>query len=165
MTVDITGGDTTGAATSPAADVTTGFLRDLVDQLRAGDTYGQLDRLGGEKLLDPFVLTPQRRRELGISCDVDPATEGRLRAYYQAVAAGVEKATGLVTGYVLDLSHEGFGRVTVFTGRLVVASAVLRDAHRFGFDSIDHLAERGEALVRAAVALVRTYPEVARDDS
>ncbi|AEH10135.1 MULTISPECIES: NifX-associated nitrogen fixation protein [Protofrankia] len=161
MTIDITGAGTGGAG----VDVTTGFLRDLIDQLRAGDTYGQLDRLGWEKLLSPFVLTPQRRRELGISCDVDPATEGRLRSFYQAVAAGIEKATGLVTGYLLDLSHEGFGRVTVFTGRLVVVSEVLRDAHRFGFDSIDHLAGRGEALVGAAAALVRAHPEVARDDS
>ncbi|WP_239404831.1 NifX-associated nitrogen fixation protein [Frankia sp. Cj3] len=146
------------------AAIGNGFVRDLVDQLRAGDTYGQFDRLGAEKLLGPFVLTAARRRELGITCDVDPATEGRLRTYYQAVAAGIEKATGQVTSYVLDLSQEGFGRVVVFVGRLVVICDVLRDAHRFGFDSIDHLAERGAALVNAAAALVGTYPEVARDD-
>ncbi|WP_322755038.1 NifX-associated nitrogen fixation protein [Frankia sp. Cas3] len=155
----------TGAGGAPSVIAGSGFLRDLVDQLRAGDTYGQFDRLGVEKLLGPFVLTAARRRELAITCDIDPATEGRLRTYYQAVAAGIEKVTGQVTGYVLDLSHEGFGRVIVFVGRLVVISDVLRDAHRFGFDSIDHLAERGEALVRAGAALAGAHPEVARDDS
>ncbi len=153
-----------GAATA-RADMTAGFLRDLIDQLRAGDTYGQLDRFSAEKLLRPFVLTPAQRRELGVTCDIDPATESRIRTYYQAVAVGIEKATGQTTGYLLDLSHEGFGRVVLYVNRLVVLADVLRDAHRFGFDSLDHLAERGQALVSAAAAFVDTYPEVARDDS
>jgi probable nitrogen fixation protein len=158
----VSGPGNTGSAAGALTD--SGFLRDLVDRLRAGDTYGHRDRVSAEKLLAPFVVTPAQRREIAISCDIDAAAEGRLRAYYQAVAAGIEKATGQVASYALDLSSEGFGRVVVFVGRLVVISDVLRDAHRFGFTSIDHLAECGEALVSAAAALAVTHPEVARDD-
>jgi probable nitrogen fixation protein len=141
------------------------FLDDLVDQLRAGDTYGQLDRLSDGHLLRPYVVTREKQREIPIDCDVNPATEGRLRSFFQAVAAGVEKASGAFTATVLDLSHEGFGRAIVFAGKLVVVSEVLRDAQRFGFASVEALAERGDALVQQAVKLVAAHPEVARDDS
>ncbi|MBX6388942.1 MAG: NifX-associated nitrogen fixation protein [Frankia sp.] len=141
------------------------FLRDLVDQQRAGDTYGQLDRVSDENMLRPFVVTRAETREIPVACDVEAATEGRVRAFYQAVAAGIEKATGAYTTAVLDLSHEGFGWAIVFAGRLVVVSDVLRDAQRFGFPSLEALAERGESLVAAGAKAVSSYPEVANDDS
>lgn len=142
-----------------------GFLHDLVDQLRAGDTYGQFDRLTDLRLLAPFVLTREERRAIPVDGDVDPITESRLRTYFQAVSAGVEKATGLATSYVLDLSHEGFGRVVVFAGRLVALSEVLRDAHRFGFVSLEQLGERGDRFVQEAIVQIERHQEVARDDS
>ncbi|MCK9902376.1 hypothetical protein CC117_18980 [Parafrankia colletiae] len=142
-----------------------GFLRDLVDQLRAGDTYGNLDRLPDEALLSPFVLTREQRRQIAIACDIDALVEGRVRSFYQAVAASIEKATGAVTTTVLDLNHEGFGRVVIFAGRLVVLSDVLRDVQRFGFNTLEDLGARGEAFVTAAVKHVDQWKEVARDDS
>lgn len=142
----------------------TGFLRDLSDQLRAGDTYGRFDRFPDAHLIRPLVLTAAQRAQIAVNCDVEPATEGRLRAFYQAVAVGVEKATGVMTSAVIDLSHEGFGRALVLAGRLVVVVDVLRDAQRFGFSDAESLAARGEALVAAGVELIETYPEVARAD-
>lgn len=141
------------------------FLRALIDQQRAGDTYGQLDRLSEDHLLRPFLVTRDKQRDIPIACDVEPATEGRIRSFYQAVAAGVESATGSYTTVVLDLSHEGFGRVIIFAGRLIVLSEVLRDAQRFGFPSAELLAEHGDKLVTAAAKVIASYPEAARDDS
>jgi probable nitrogen fixation protein len=140
------------------------FLRDLAAQQRAGDTYGQLDRLADEMLLRPFLVTREQQDEIAANCDVDAATTARVRSFYQAVAAGAEKATGFLTTTLLDLSHEGFGRVIVYAGRLLAVSEVLRDAQRFGFDSLDALSARGEALVADAVTVIQTYPEVARAD-
>ncbi len=142
-----------------------GFLSDLVSQLRGGDTFGRLDRLSDEALLRPFLLTRDQQREIPVACGVEAATEGRIRAFFQAVAVGIEKATGAFTTTVVDLSHEGFGRVIVFAGRLVVLSEVLRDAQRFGFPSAERLAGQGERLVTAGLKVFGTYPEVARDDS
>jgi probable nitrogen fixation protein len=142
----------------------TGFLRDLADQLRAGDTYGRFDRFSDEHLLRPLIITAARRAEIAVNCDVDPATEGRLRAFYQAVAVGIEKRTTVLTSAVIDLSHEGFGRALVLAGRLVVVVDVLRDAQRFGFPDAEALAARGDHLVAAGAALIATFPEVARAD-
>jgi probable nitrogen fixation protein len=151
-------------STATATARATGFLRDLADQLRAGDTYGRFDRFGDEHLLRPLIVTASQRAEISVSCEIDPATEGRLRAFYQAVAVGVEKATGVMTGAVIDLSHEGFGRALVLAGQLVAVADVLRDAQRFGFPDTESLAARGDHLVAAGVAMIEKYPEVARAD-
>ncbi len=47
------------------------------------------------------------------------------------------------------------------SGGLVVISKNLRDVHRFGFPSIEKLASDGAKLVADAVALIKTYPDVA----
>ncbi|MCM3925803.1 NifX-associated nitrogen fixation protein [Frankia sp. AiPs1] len=141
------------------------FLRDLLDQVRAGDSYGQLDRFSDEQLLAPFVLTKEQRRTIATNCDLDIATGARLRSFYQAVAAAIEKATGAFTTTILDLNSEGFGRVIICAGRLVVLDNALRDVQRFGFSSFEELAARGEALVGGASKLIERWSEVARDDS
>ncbi|MCI4673635.1 NifX-associated nitrogen fixation protein [Candidatus Mycolicibacterium alkanivorans] len=141
------------------------FLQDLIDQQRAGDTYGQLDRLADEHMLRPFLVSRENKNEIAVNCDVDAATEARLRSFYQAVAAGIERATGRYTTVVLDLSHEGFGRVIVFAGRLVVVSDVLRDAQRFGFASPEKLAARGDQLVAAGIEAIDRFKEAAGDES
>ncbi|EIV95138.1 NifX-associated nitrogen fixation protein [Frankia sp. QA3] len=141
------------------------FLRDLLDQVRAGDSYGQLDRFSDQQLLAPFVVTKEQRRTIATNCDLDIATAARLRSFYQAVAAATEKATGAFTTTILDLNSEGFGRVIIFAGRLVVLDNALRDVQRFGFNSFEELAARGEALVLGASKLIERWSEVARDDS
>ncbi|CAO5193615.1 Protein in nifX-nifW intergenic region [Frankia sp. AiPs1] len=143
----------------------TGFLRDLLDQVRAGDTYGQLSRFSDEQMLAPFVVTKEQRRAIPATCDLEAATEARLRSFYQAVAAAVEKATGAFSTTILDLNHEGFGRAIVFAGRLVVIDNALRDVQRFGFDSLDALAARGESLVIGATKIIDQYHGVAHDDA
>ncbi|MCK9874975.1 NifX-associated nitrogen fixation protein [Frankia sp. AgPm24] len=142
-----------------------GFLRDLVAQTRAGDTYGQLSRFSDEQMLAPFVLTKEQRRAIPAACDLEAATEARVRSFYQAVAAATEKATGAFTVAILDLNHEGFGRVIIFAGRLVVVDEALRDIQRFGFDSLDKLGARGESLVIGATKVIDQYREVTRDDA
>jgi len=59
------------------------------------------------------------------------------------------------------MSHEGFGRVILTVGRLVVISKSLRDVHRFGFESFEKLAEAGEKLVEDAKKWIELYPMVA----
>jgi len=38
----------------------------------------------------------------------------------------------------------------------------LRDAHRFGFESLEQLTEKATALIDKGIQLARTYPEVGR---
>jgi probable nitrogen fixation protein len=63
---------------------------------------------------------------------------------------------------MMKMSHEGFGRMILTAGRLVVVNKYLRDVHRFGFNDMGKLAEEGGKLVDAAIGMIRQFPEVAK---
>jgi probable nitrogen fixation protein len=50
----------------------------------------------------------------------------------------------------------------LIAGRLIVVNKQLRDVHRFGFPSLEKLAEEGEKLVAQGVEMINRYPDVAR---
>ena len=62
----------------------------------------------------------------------------------------------------MKMSHEGFGRMILTTGRLIVVNKHLRDVHRFGFESFEKLAVEGTKFVDAGVEMIEKFPEVAR---
>ncbi|MEM8597376.1 MAG: DUF269 domain-containing protein, partial [Pseudomonadota bacterium] len=74
----------------------------------------------------------------------------------------IEKQTGCMASQMQKMSHEGFGRIVLIAGKLVVVSKHLRDVHRFGFVSWAKLAEAGESLVAGAVETIETHPAAAR---
>jgi probable nitrogen fixation protein len=63
---------------------------------------------------------------------------------------------------MMKMHHEGFGRMVLIAGRLIVVNKQLRDVHRFGFPSLEKLAEEGEKLVASGVEMINRYAEVAR---
>ncbi|SRR5579883_641889 len=149
-----------GVATNEV--LTSPFLKTLVQQIRGLDTYRVYRNWSDELLLKPFIVSKQKKREISIEGEVDPITQGRILAFYRAVAASIEKETNLISQVVLDLNHEGFGWMLVFSGRLLLVCKTLRDAHRFGFESIEKLAEEGEKLVKNGIDLAKRFPEVGR---
>ncbi len=138
------------------------FLKAIVQQIRGQDSYGVYRNWSDELILKPFIVTKQKKREISVEGEVDPITVARIMAFYRAVAARIEQETGLLSQVVVDLSHEGFGWALVFSGRLLLAVKTLRDAHRFGFDSLEKVAEEGEKLVQKGVELAQRFPEVGR---
>ena len=60
---------------------------------------------------------------------------------------------------MMKMSHEGFGRMVLIGGRLIVVNKQLRDVHRFGFDNLGKLAEEGEKHVKAGIEMIEKYPE------
>lgn len=136
------------------------FLKTLVQQIRGQDTYGVYRNWSDELILKPFVVTKQKKREISLEGEVDPITQARIMAFFRAVAARIEQETGLISQVVLDLSHEGFGWALVFSGRLLLTKKTLRDAHRFGFDSLEKLAQEGDAYVEKGIELGKRFPEV-----
>ena len=64
------------------------------------------------------------------------------------MALTIERATGVMVTPMMKMHHEGFGRMILAAGRLIVVNKQLRDVHRFGFDSLDKLAEDGEQVGR-----------------
>lgn len=136
------------------------FLKAIVQQIRANDPYGTYRNWGDELLLKPYVIPKKQRREIPVEGDVDPVTIGRILGFYRAIAARIEEETGQLSQVVVDLSHEGFGWALIFSGRLILVSKTLRDAQRFGFDTLEKLNAEGEKLVQRGVELAKRFPEV-----
>ncbi|AIC29951.1 hypothetical protein IE4771_PB00221 (plasmid) [Rhizobium etli bv. mimosae str. IE4771] len=158
-------GTLTGITDDPAVnegwDLATPFLECLIRLIRAQDTHGAWEGKSDADLLADFILTKEQRREIPIIGDPDPDVLWRLQNFYSCVGLVIEERTGLLASPIMTISHEGFGRVLLTTGRLVVLSKTLRDVHRFGFETLGKLAEAGTKMVEDAIAITEVYPNVA----
>ncbi|GAB2197322.1 NifX-associated nitrogen fixation protein [Sessilibacter sp. MAH4] len=137
------------------------FVRQMVLQLRAVDSYGTYDNWSDEKVVDPLILTKERKREIPVVGDPDEVVISRLKAYYNALASTIEQRTGLMAVPVVNLTHEGFGRAFIVVGKLIALDKTLRDVHRFGFPSLEKLIEDSEKLVQKAAQLIEDHRVVA----
>lgn len=151
---------TEAAALEASTPLETAFVKELVKQWRAQDTHGAWDGKSDEMLLAPYIITREQRREMPIIGDPDPETLWRLELFYNAVGLAIERQTGSIATPMMKMSHEGFGRLVLMAGRLIVVNKHLRDVHRFGFESMEKLAEEGRKLVATGVEMIRKFPEV-----
>jgi probable nitrogen fixation protein len=140
--------------------IDTAFIKELIKQWRAQDTHGTWDNKTDLDLLAPYILDKEARRQIPIIGDPDPETLWRLELFYNAVGLAIERATAAMVSPMMKMSHEGFGRMVLTAGRLVVVNKHLRDVHRFGFPSLEKLAEEGTKMVRAGIEMIEKYPEV-----
>ncbi|MBK5909928.1 hypothetical protein CCR85_00270 [Rhodothalassium salexigens] len=138
------------------------FLAQLVAVIRAEDGYGTWDDKADAELLADFIVTRQERRDMPIIGDPDPDLLWRVEKFYDAVGLAVERHSGVMATQMSKIHHEGFGRIVLIAGRLVVLSKHVRDLHRFGFESYAKLAEAGEAAVQDAVKTIAHFPEAAQ---
>lgn len=136
------------------------FIQELVKQWRAQDTHGTWDGKPDMALLAPYIVTREQRRQMPIMGDPDPDILWRLELFYNAVGLAIEGRTGTIATPMMKMHHEGFGRMVLMAGRLIVLSKHLRDVHRFGFESMDALAAEGDKLVNDGVAMIESFPDV-----
>lgn len=139
----------------------TDFIKEMGRQMRALDSYGTWDGQTIDAVLDPFVLTKERRREIPLVGDPDEETISRVKAYYNAIATLIEKECGKMAVPLVHLSHEGFGRVLITVGKLVVLDKTVRDVHRFGFDSLSKMKTEADKILSVALEIIGTHAEVA----
>jgi probable nitrogen fixation protein len=147
--------------TAIATPVIEGFAAQLVQQIRAQDTHGSWDRKSDLDLLDPFIVDKEARRAMPIIGDPDPDTLWRLELFYAGLCLAIERQTGIMVSPMMKMSHEGFGRMVLIAGRLVVVNKSLRDVHRFGFDSIAKLNAEAEKFIASAKDIMEKFPAVA----
>jgi probable nitrogen fixation protein len=139
----------------------TDFAKEMVRQMRAIDTYGTYDNWPVEKILEPFVLTKEKKREIPVIGDPDEITMSRVKAFYNAISALIEKECGLMAVPMMNLTHEGFGRVIITVGKLVVMDKTLRDVHRFGFPTLSKMKDEADKLLSVALEIIGQNPKVA----
>lgn len=153
--------DTALAITPDDPVLASDFARELVKQMRAVDSYGMYEQYTSAQVLDPFVLTEERRRSIPVVADPDEIVLSRVNAYYNAIAALIEQECGLMATPFVHISHEGFGRALIVVGKLVVMNRVLRDVHRFGFPSLSKMKDDADAILSVALNMIGRYSEVA----
>ena len=139
----------------------TDFANEMVRQMRAVDTYGSYDDWPLEKILDPFVLTKEKKREIPVIGDPDEITMARVKAFYNAISAMIEKECGLMAVPMINLTHEGFGRALITVGKLVVMDKTLRDVHRFGFPTLSKMKDESDKLLSVALEIIGKHGDVA----
>lgn len=152
------------ASTLIAADdpvLSTEFATEMLRQMRAMDSYGTYDNYPPAKILEPFILTKAMKREIPIIGDPDEITIARVKAFYNAIAALIEKECKLMAVPMINLTHEGFGRAIITVGKLVVVDRTLRDVHRFGFESLSKMKDEADKLLSVALTLVGEHSAVA----
>lgn len=139
----------------------TDFIKEMARQMRALDTYGTYAGWSVEKILDPFVLTKERKAEIPLVGDPDEETVSRVKAFYNAIAVLMEKECRQLAVPLIHLTHEGFGRALITVGKLVAVDKTLRDVHRFGFASLSKMKDEADKLLAVATERIGRYPEVA----
>ncbi|HEX19257.1 MAG TPA: NifX-associated nitrogen fixation protein [Acidiferrobacteraceae bacterium] len=139
----------------------TDFIKEMVKQMRALDTRGTYDDWSVTRILSPFLLTKERKKEIPLIGDPDKIILSRVRAFYNAIASLIKMECGLMAVPMIVLSHEGFGCAVITTGKLVVMNKALRDVHRFGFPNLSEMKDEADKLLSVALEIIGKYPEVA----
>ncbi len=146
---------------SQEALLSTDFIKEMLKQMRAIDNYGTYDGWPSERILAPYIVTKEQRRAIPVIGDPDEIMLSRIRAFYNAISSLIEKECGLMAVPIINISHEGFGRVVITVGKLVVLDRTLRDVHRYGYESLSKMKDEGDKLLSVALEIIGKYPEVA----
>src|SRR5487761_2336385 len=141
--------------------LTTDFIKEMVKQMRAIDSYGTYDGWPADRILAPYIVTKEQRRAIPVIGDPDDIMLSRIRAFYNAISSLIEKECGLMAVPIMNISHEGFGRALITVGKLVVMDRTLRDVHRYGYESLSKMKDEGDKLLSVALEIIGKYPEVA----
>jgi len=134
------------------------FMKEILRQVKAHDTYGVRDGLSPEQHLEPFF----RKRGMDMACTVDRGAMLRVTTFYQAIAMLIEGECGQMASLISSINEEGFGRVMLTVGRLVVLDKTVRDAGRFGFASPEAMQKEADKLLAVAVGLIGKHPDAAK---
>ena len=138
------------------------FVIEMLRQMRAIDAYGVWDKAGEHEIIDPFIMTKERKRNVPIIGDPDEEIMARIKAWYNALSASIEAETGLMAVPIVNITHEGFGRAIIAVGKLIVADKNLRDVHRFGFKSLEAMQDEATKIIEKASSLVEAHRDVAK---
>lgn len=134
------------------------FLNTLVGQIRALDQFGTWSNKSDEELLnEKYVKTKEDLKNIAIIADIDEIQIQDIRLIYQAIALAFEKLTGVMCSVVMEMSHEGFGRVVVFANDIVLCEKYFKDAHRFSFRTFEKLEQEGETYLLKAQEKYKKY--------
>jgi len=134
------------------------FINTLIGQVRALDQFGTWANKDDEEILsEKYVKTKEDLKNIPVIADIDEMKIQDIRLIYQAIALAFEKDTGVMCSVVMEMSHEGFGRVVVIADKIVIVNKFFKDAHRYSFRTYDKLIEEGDKLLSSALEIYKQY--------
>jgi probable nitrogen fixation protein len=134
------------------------FTEELIRQLRATDQFGNWSKMSDEELLTKkYVKTKEDLKNIPIIADIDEVLIGEIKMIFKAIALQFERKTGVMCNVVMEMSHEGFGRCIVIADKIVLVDKYFKDAHRFGYRTIDKLYEDGQKHLDKAFKIYEQY--------
>ena len=104
-----------------------------------------------------FEFTKEQLKEIPVIADISADQIKDIRLILQAIALAFEQKTMEMANVILEMSHEGFGRGAAIAGNIVIADKYFKDAHRFGYPTIEKLVEEGDKMLEKAVATYQEY--------
>jgi probable nitrogen fixation protein len=134
------------------------FTEELIRQLRATDQFGNWAKMSDEELLTKkYVKTKEDLKNIPIIADIDEMLIGEIKMIFKAIALQFERKTGVMCNVVMEMSHEGFGRCIVIADKIVLVDKYFKDAHRFGYRTIEKLYEDGQKHLDRAFSIYEQY--------
>lgn len=123
------------------------FMDTLAAKLRAHDAYGVWKKLDDDTIIGRhFIVSKEDKKKIDVYGRMPEETKAKMRLFYETVAQHIEMLTGKMAICVLDINTEGFGRALVIYEDRILAHKVHRNAHKFGFESMDKISDEGEKL-------------------
>jgi probable nitrogen fixation protein len=135
------------------------FLKDLLDQLRVNYPYGSLETKKDEDLLMGLIRT--KAPDGALCAQLDAGAFDRIRAFYRTIAVSLEREMGGFFQVVMEVSSEGFGRVVIYSVRLIVLEKTLRDAQTCGFASMERMLIEAKSTLDKAKAVFLKFRDAA----
>ena len=129
------------------------FMKEIDKQIQILNSRGGDGEWSVTAILSPFLSTGEG--------SLDESVSSRLGAFHNAIASMIEMECGLTAKPIIELDHEGQGRVVITTGKLVVMDRVLQDVRRFGFPSLSKMKDEADKILSVALEIIGKYPEVA----
>lgn len=134
------------------------FLEELIRQIRAQDQFGTWGKLSDEELLTKkYVVTKEDLKNIPMIADIDEMKTADIRMIFQAIALAFERKTGVMCNVIMEMSHEGFGRCAVIADKVVISDKYFKDAHRFGYRTLEKLYEEGDKLLAKALSTYEKF--------
>ncbi|QOY53822.1 NifX-associated nitrogen fixation protein [Candidatus Sulfurimonas marisnigri] len=134
------------------------FISTLVGQVRALDQFGTWTNRTDEDILkEKYVKTKEDLKNIPVIADIDEMQIQDIRLIYQSIALAFETKTGIMCSVVMEMSHEGFGRVVVIADKIVIVNKFFKDAHRHSFRTYEKLEEEGEKMLKSVMEIYEEY--------
>ncbi|TCK62260.1 DUF269 domain-containing protein [Seleniivibrio woodruffii] len=120
----------------------------LITKIRSHDPHNIWKNVADDTLITRYyVVTKEEKKKIDAFKAISPETVAKIRLYYETVALAVEESCGQMIITVLDINTEGFGRALLIYEDFILLQKFHRNAHKFGFATLEEVLEEGEKLV------------------